>query len=69
MKLAVSEVDMEVSTQLLVLDRAESEPTVKVLDCGKSIISQIYTYASDADYGDPTQYDLKIKREGAGRRN
>lgn len=53
--------------QLLVLDRAESEPTVKVLDCGKSIISQIYTYASDADYGDPTQYDLKIKREGAGR--
>ena len=48
-----------------VIDRADN--TVKVLECGKQIVKAIKGYAVDPDYGDPTAYDIKIKKEGIGR--
>jgi hypothetical protein len=55
----------QIRFQVKVLDRADGE--VKVLECGKQIISSIKNYAVDPDYGDPTKYDIKIKKEGTGR--
>lgn len=52
--------------QLLVIDRAEADK-IKVLDCGKQVMNAISTYSADPDYGDPTKYDIKIKKEGSGR--
>lgn len=51
--------------QVLVIDRADGE--VKVLEGGPRIFGAIRDYAMDPDYGDPTKYDLKIKKEGQGR--
>lgn len=51
--------------QVLIIDRADSK--LKILEGGSSIFGQIKTYAMDADYGDPSKYDLKIKKEGSGR--
>lgn len=62
--------------QLLVLDKhgwtkeegySDGEPKVKILDAGASIIKAIQGYALDPDYGDPTKYDIKIKKEGSGK--
>ena len=50
--------------QCKVIDRRDN--TVKMLDVGLSIISQIQAYAKEADYGDPTKYDIKLKKEGKG---
>jgi len=51
--------------QVQVIDR--SDGNVKVLEGGKAIFNAIKAYAVDQDYGDPTMYDLKIKKEGVGR--
>lgn len=51
--------------QVQVVDRADSK--VKVLEGGPTIFNSIKAYAMDPDYGDPTTYDLKIKKEGSGR--
>jgi len=51
--------------QIQVIDRKDGK--IKVLECGKQIIKSIKDYAVDSDYGDPTQYDIKIKKEGSGR--
>lgn len=62
--------------QLLVLDKTSwnkedgygSEgPKVKILETGISVMKQIKTYAQDSDYGNPTTYDIKIKKEGSGK--
>jgi len=51
--------------QTLVIDREDQQ--VKILEGGSSIFGQIKGYALDSDYGDPTKYDIKIKKEGSGR--
>ena len=51
--------------QVLVIDRTDSK--IKILEGGVSIFKQIKDIAMDPDYGDPTFYDLKIKKEGQGR--
>lgn len=51
--------------QFKVIDRTDN--VVKLFECGKQIISTIRSYAVDPDYGDPTTYDIKIKKEGSGR--
>ena len=52
--------------QIQVIDRAEPDK-IKVLDCGKQVMNAISAYTTDPDYGDPTEYDIKIKKEGSGR--
>ena len=56
---------LQTKYQMKVIDRADN--TVKVLECGKQIVKAIKGYAVDPDYGDPTTYDIKIKKEGTGR--
>ncbi|AEO93636.1 single strand DNA binding protein [Bacillus phage G] len=51
--------------QVLVIDRTDNK--VKILEGGPRIFSAIKDYAMDPDYGDPSKYDLKIKKEGSGR--
>lgn len=51
--------------QVIVIDRKDAK--VKILEGGPRIFAAIKDYAMDADYGDPTKYDLKIKKEGSGR--
>lgn len=51
--------------QVKVIDRADS--MVKILEGGTTIFNAIKAYAMDPDYGDPTKYDLKLKKEGSGR--
>lgn len=51
--------------QVLVLDREDNK--IKILEGGVSIFKQIKELAMDTDYGDPTLYDIKIKKEGQGR--
>lgn len=51
--------------QVLVIDRTDGK--LKILEGGNSIFRQIKDYAMDADYGDPSKYDIKIKKEGSGR--
>jgi len=41
-----------------VIDRSTN--SYKILDVGWSILSDIHTYASDDDWGDPIQYDFDI---------
>lgn len=55
----------QVRYQVQVIDKTDSK--VKVLEGGPTIFNAIKQYAMDPDYGDPTQYDLKIKKEGTGR--
>lgn len=50
---------------LMVLDRADG--VVKQLEVGRMIMKDIQTLAMDADFGNPTQYDIKIQKDGAGR--
>ena len=53
-----------------VIDRKEQkesgETKIKLFEVGKMINEQIKELATDEDYGDPTQYNLKIKRKGEG---
>jgi hypothetical protein len=51
--------------QVLVIDRADKK--LKILEGGVSIFKQIKELAMDPDYGDPSKYDVKIKKEGQGR--
>lgn len=51
--------------QSLVIDRGDG--VVKILEAGTSVFSQIRDFATDPDYGDPTTYDIKIKKSGSGR--
>lgn len=51
--------------QVLVIDRTDGK--LKILEGGNSIFRQIKDYAMDTDYGDPSKYDIKIKKEGSGR--
>lgn len=51
--------------QVLVIDRADGK--IKILEAGTSIFRQIKDYALDAEYGNPTMYDMRIKKEGSGR--
>ena len=51
--------------QVKVIDRADSK--VKVLEGGPTIFNSIKNFVVDPDYGDPTKYDLKIRKEGSGR--
>jgi len=45
-----------------VIDRADGE--LKYLEVGPMIFGQIVALNEDEDYGDPTTYDLKIKKTG-----
>jgi len=51
-----------------VIDRKEQKETkkteIKIMECGKMIYEQIRELALDEEYGDPTQYNLKITRKG-----
>ena len=51
--------------QVKVIDRNDGK--VKVLEGGPTIFNAIKNYAVDPDYGDPTRYDMKIRKEGTGR--
>ncbi len=51
--------------QIQVIDRADGK--IKVLEQGPTVFNQIKSYAMYPDYGDPTKYDIKIKKEGSGR--
>jgi len=51
--------------QVQVIDRTDGK--VKILEGGVTIFTQIKECAQDEDFGDPTQYDFKIKKEGTGR--
>lgn len=51
--------------QIKVIDRTDA--VVKILEGGATVFNAIRAYAMDPDYGDPTRYDIKIKKEGSGR--
>lgn len=53
--------------QVQVIDKTSGDGKVKVLEGGPTIFNAIKNFAMDPDFGDPTQYDLKIKKEGSGR--
>lgn len=51
--------------QIKVIDRTDGN--VKILEGGTTVFNAIKAYAMDPDYGDPTKYDMKVKKEGSGR--
>ena len=51
--------------QIQVIDRTDGK--VKVLEQGSTVFNAIKAYAVDPEYGDPSKYDIKIKKEGSGR--
>lgn len=51
--------------QVLAINRKTNK--VEILEGGPKIFGEIKQYAVDPDYGDPTTYDFKIKKEGSGR--
>jgi hypothetical protein len=54
--------------QVKVIDRGEKdEIKVKVLEGGPTIFNSIKAFAMEPEYGDPTKYDVKIKKDGSGR--
>ena len=54
--------------QMKVLDKTDPDNVeAKILEVGATVIRQIIGFAKDEDYGDPTQYDIKIQKEGTGR--
>lgn len=62
--------------QILVIDKThwsketgyDSEgPQVKILETGISVMKSIKEFAVEPEYGDPTKYDLIIKKEGTGK--
>ena len=54
--------------QIKVLDKiVPDQPIAKILEIGPAVMKQITNFATDEDYGDPTQYDLKIQKEGVGQ--
>ena len=62
--------------QLLVLDKTHWDskngygsegPKVKVLETGISVMKAIREFALNEEYGDPTKYDINIRKEGSGK--
>lgn len=54
--------------QIKVIDKmVQEDPQAKVLEVGPSVIRQISNCAKDPEYGDPKQYDIKIRKDGVGR--
>ena len=54
--------------QIKVLDKLDpNDPQPKILETGATVIKQISNYANDAEYGDPSNYDIKIQKEGTGK--
>lgn len=51
--------------QVQVINRKTNK--VEILEGGPAIFGAIKDYALDPDYGDPTQYDIRIKKEGSLR--
>jgi len=51
--------------QVLAINRATNK--VEILEGGPKIFGEFKNFALDPDYGDPTKYDFKIKKEGSGR--
>ena len=51
--------------QVYAVDRQDKK--IKILEQGNSLFSQIKGYVADEEYGDPTKYDIKIKKEGSGK--
>lgn len=56
----------QVKYQVHIIDKNDSGK-IKVLEGGPTMFNQIKGLAMDPEYGDPTNYDLKIKKEGSGR--
>lgn len=61
--------------QILVLDKnnwspdegyKDGAPKVKVLEIGRSVINQIKDIATDPEYGNIEEYNLRIRKEGSG---
>lgn len=54
--------------QMRVIDKIDrDDPQAKILEVGPSVIRQISNCVRDPEYGDPREYDLKIRKEGVGR--
>ena len=62
--------------QILVLDKTHWDsknlygsdgPKVKVLETGISVMKAIREFALNEEYGDPTKYDINIRKEGSGK--
>lgn len=54
--------------QMKILDKNDSDNIrAKVLEVGTTLIRQFSEYANDPDYGDPSEYDLKVNKDGSGR--
>lgn len=51
--------------QIQVIDRLDGK--IKILEQGPTVFNAIKAYAVDPEYGDPSKYDIKIKKEGSGR--
>lgn len=51
--------------QVLAINRKTNK--VEILEGGPKIFGEFKNFAMDQDYGDPTKYDFKIKKEGSGR--
>ncbi|MNC12199.1 hypothetical protein D3C81_742260 [compost metagenome] len=51
--------------QVLAINRKTNK--VEILEGGPKIFGEFKQYAMDPDYGDPSKYDFKIKKEGSGR--
>ena len=45
----------------------EGKFQVRLLECGKMVFDGISALALDEEYGDPTQYNVKIERKGEGK--
>lgn len=54
--------------QMKVLDKViVDQPEAKVLEIGNSIMRSIANCANDPEYGDPSNYDIRIQKEGVGK--
>lgn len=47
------------------IDREDGK--AKIVETGKTVVDGIKALATDEDYGNPANYDIKIKRSGTGR--
>lgn len=48
----------------IVISRVDGK--VYVMEIAASVMRQIYTYATNKEYGDPQNYDITVKKEGDG---
>lgn len=47
-------------------DNDEKDGVLQIVEFGQTVADGIKTLATDADYGNPLQYDLKISKSGSG---